>query len=77
MQRSRSRDVATTFCSIPDLNQFQAGSAKINDIFLVDRIFWIRGQGEKKAGGRRIKSRRRAEEDEINHVQIWKNGGEE
>lgn len=48
MQRSRSRDVATTVCSIPDLNQFQAGSAKINDIFLVDRVFWIRGQGEKK-----------------------------
>lgn len=48
MQRSRSRDVATTVCSIPDLNQFQAGSVKINDIFLVDRVFWIRGRGEKR-----------------------------
>lgn len=75
--RSRSRGVATTVCSIPDLNQFQVGSAKINDIFLVDRDFWIRGQGKKKAGGRRIKSQRRAEEDEINRVQIWKNRGEE
>lgn len=77
MQRSRSRNVATTVCSIPDLNQFQAGSAKINDIFLVDS-FLDKGAGKKKkAGGRRIKSRRRAEEDEINRVQIWKNRGEE
>lgn len=48
MQRSRSKDVATTGCSIPHLNQFQAGSAKINDIFLVDRVFWIRGQEKRR-----------------------------
>lgn len=28
-------------CSIPDLNHFQAGSVKINDIFLVYRVFFF------------------------------------
>lgn len=58
-------------CSIPPFNHFQAGSVKINDIFLVYRVFFCIREQSKKKKIVRINPWIWAEQEEINQVQIW------